>query len=194
MIDFTKFKFASIVSLPANYHVLDMTTGPMVLPSGHQYAVGKYNEHRPNIYESALFSGARDHHIGIDIFAPSYTEIFSCYEGVVYMRAYNSMPQDYGNTLIVEYQLGYTTLYALYGHLSQSSFDANPPGKRLARGEQFAWMGDPHENGGWPVHVHFQLSYQRPEACDMPGVVSKDDLAEMLRIYPDPQLVLGKLY
>lgn len=45
--------------------------------------------------------------------------------------------------------------------------------------------------GGWPPHVHFQLSWEEPETHDMPGVVSNTQHASALRTYPDPRIVLG---
>ena len=194
MIKFELFEFADVVKLPANYVVLDMSSGPMKLPASKQYAIGKYNERRPDIYTTGQYEGIRDNHIGIDIFAPENTEISSFYDGVVCQRAYNALPLDYGNTLVIEYTLNEHKLYALYGHLSKSSFDNNPPGKKIKKGQVFAWMGNSQENGGWPVHLHLQLSYEKPTNCDVPGVVSTEDLPQMLAKFPDPQLVLGKLY
>eukprot|EP00966_Prymnesium_polylepis_P148582 3432355-Prymnesium_polylepis.1 len=55
-------------------------------------------------------------------------------------------------------------------------------------------MGGVHENGGWPSHVHFQLSVVRPETHDMPGVVSASQHHAALKRYPDPRMVLGPLY
>lgn len=194
MINFEAFDFADVVSLPDNYHVLDMTKGPMVVPEECEYAVGKYNEFRPEIYNTGQYQGVRNIHIGIDIFAPSNTEIRSFYNGVISQRAYNDLPLDYGYTLVVEYELDGHKLYALYGHLNKASYDNNPPGKSIGKGEVFAWMGEPNENGGWPVHLHLQLCTEKPEVCDMPGVVSRENLDEMLALYPDPQRVLGPLY
>ncbi|MFC3093124.1 peptidase M23 [Alteromonas sediminis] len=193
-IDFEAFSFAEVVKLPPQYHVFDLTSGAMDMPPNFTYGVGKYNEHRPDIYSSPLFAGERDYHIGIDIFAPQHTEIHNFYDGVVYQRAYNGEALDYGYTLVLKYELNNTPLYALFGHLSKASYHNNPPGKIVAKGEQFAWMGPPEENGGWPAHLHLQLCYECPSRCDMPGVVNKADLEAALRLYPDPQKVLGKLY
>lgn len=85
-------------------------------------------------------------------------------------------------------------LYALYGHLSRRSLENLSEGKKLARGEAFAVVGDENENGGWIPHLHFQLSLVRPDEPDMPGVVSKENLSEALQRYPDPQLVTGRYY
>ena len=53
-------------------------------------------------------------------------------------------------------------------------------------------MGSEEENGGWPPHVHFQLSLIEPEECDLPGVVSEENHDIALKIFPDPRMVLGK--
>ena len=50
------------------------------------------------------------------------------------------------------------------------------------------------ENGGWEPHLHFQLSIIEPETHDLPGVVSIQDSAIALKLYPDPRLVLGPIY
>ena len=39
-----------------------------------------------------------------------------------------------------------------------------------------------------------QLSLIPPPSHDMPGVVSRQDIARALDIFPDPLLVLGPLY
>lgn len=195
-----KMEFANVVNLPSEYYVFDLSSGPMDMPEGQEYAVGKYNELRRDIYSAEQYQNSdnpdakRNIHMGIDIFGPKNTPIHSFYNGIVFMREYNHLELDYGYTLIVEYDIAGQKLYALYGHLSKESYDNNPPGKSLSKGEHFAWMGDLHENGGWTPHLHLQLCTRKPEICDMPGVVSKNDIDEMLNIYPDPRLVLGNLY
>jgi murein DD-endopeptidase MepM/ murein hydrolase activator NlpD len=67
-------------------------------------------------------------------------------------------------------------------------------GVRVRSGETIAWVGDRTENGGWPPHLHFQLSYERPERADLPGVVTAAERELALLRYPDPRLVLGPLY
>ncbi len=200
MINFEELEFAEVVKLPSSYYVFDLSQGPMVMPQGQKYAIGKYNELRPDIYNAEQYqntqdpSSTRNIHMGVDIFAPSSTAIHTFYDGVIYMRQYNQLKLDYGYTLIVEYDLQGTKLYALFGHLNKASFDNNPPGKQIFKGDVFAWMGNYYENGGWPAHLHLQLSYEQPKVCDMPGVVSKTNLEKMLLRYPDPRLVLGQIY
>ena len=70
----------------------------------------------------------------------------------------------------------------------------SPPGRRFNAGDELGWLGGREENGGWPPHVHFQLCLKRPDTHDLPGVVTRAEREEALRLYPDPRLVLGKLW
>jgi peptidoglycan LD-endopeptidase LytH len=85
-------------------------------------------------------------------------------------------------------------LYALHGHLSRLSVEAKRIGQTIRRGEVIAWIGDRSENGNWPPHVHFQLSWEDPGIPDMPGVVNEESLAEALKRFPDPRIVLGPIF
>ena len=52
-------------------------------------------------------------------------------------------------------------------------------------------MGEEHENGGWPPHVHVQMSLHEPEDGDLPGVVKGEDREDALALYPI-QLICGR--
>ncbi|MFK8138556.1 MAG: peptidoglycan DD-metalloendopeptidase family protein [Bdellovibrionales bacterium] len=194
MIDFKAFDFFRPIDLPEDYHVFDLSNGPVEAPEAVVYSVGKYNEQRPDMYTSEIYSSGRNIHMGLDIGAPVGTKIKNFYEGEVFSRKYHSDDLDYGYTLVLKYQLGDQALFALFGHLSEKSYLENPIGKTIRKGEEFAYLGAKHENGGWPSHLHLQLSYKAPKNCDMPGVVSSSAREEALRLYPDPQNVFGKLY
>ncbi len=194
-IDFSKYTYSPIVHLPRDYEVYDFTNGydeDRILKT--PYGIGKYNEKRKNMYKGELYLDQRDIHMGIDIGGPVGTPVYSFYDGSVFMKAYNSFKLDYGYTLITEHIFDGVLLYALYGHLSQKSYDNITPGQSIKSGHIIGWMGDRYENGGWNPHVHFQLSYERPIKCDMPGVVHEKDLLKSLEKYPDPRCVLGPLY
>lgn len=195
MIDFKQYQFASVIDLPSKYEVYDFTQGYDPHRSMlYEFGIGKYNEVRQGMYTTELFAGNRNIHMGIDIAAPVGTAVKSFYHGEIFMFAYNAAAGDYGHTVIVRYELNGTPLWALYGHLSAESTKNKTIGQKINAGETIAWVGDRHENGGWNPHLHFQLSYQRPEVCDMPGAVSAEQRASALLIYPDPRLVLGPLY
>ncbi len=200
MIDFKKFEFAPVIKLPKDYEIYDFTINydpERLLKS--PYGVGKYAEKRAHgMYTGKLYDSdsedKRNIHMGVDIGAPVGTSVHMPYDGQVYMFAYNDKPLDYGYTLITEHQFEGLALYILYGHLSKDSVDDKYVGQKLNKGEVIARVGDKHENGGWNSHLHFQLSYEKPTVCDMPGVVNEKDLPEALKKYPDPRLILGSLY
>ncbi len=47
--------------------------------------------------------------------------------------------------------------FTLYGHLSPAAIAGLRPGQIIAAGQQFATLGTPAENGGWPPHLHLQV-------------------------------------
>ena len=186
---------------PDNYLVRDFTRGlagwTPLEGTGFTHDVGRYNERRPAMYEASMFDsaeGAREIHIGVDIGSEVGTPVHSCADGVLHSCGYNPGKGDYGNVLVAEYSLNGLRVWALYGHLSSASIEGRVPGMAVASGDVLGWMGGRHENGGWPPHVHFQLSLVEPPTHDMPGVVAAAHHEAALRAHPDPRLVLGPLY
>jgi murein DD-endopeptidase MepM/ murein hydrolase activator NlpD len=195
MIDFSPHRYHPVIDLPPEVEVFDFTNGydPFrALKS--PFGIGRYNEKRKGVYTTDLFGGVRDIHVGIDIGAPVGTPVMAFFGGSIFLQGYNGAAGDYGYTIITRHEFDGVALFALHGHLSKSSLDLRKEGDAFKAGDTIAFIGDRHENGGWNPHLHFQLSYRKPEVPDLPGVVSEADRAEALRIYPDPRLVLGPLY
>ena len=196
--NFSVFDFHPVIVLPKDYEVFDFTESYDPNRERMAYGIGKYNEKRAGMYTSELFAAedekVRNVHIGIDIAAPLGTDVHAVHDGEIFLAGVNSADGDYGGTLITKHRLGGRDLYALYGHLSHRSLEGKMPGQKISKGEVIAWVGPKEENGGWNPHLHFQLSWKNPDVCDLPGVVSVLDREEALKIYPDPRLVLGKLY
>ncbi len=196
--DFTSFEFSPVIHLPPEFEIYDFSSG--YDPDRYRssaYGIGRYNERRPGMYSTEIFTGSgapREIHVGIDIAAPVGTPVHAFYNGRVLLTGINAAAGDYGGTIITEHLLEDRLIWALHGHLSHESVRARSIGESFARGEVIAWIGDHLENGGWNPHLHFQLSWRRPDRCDLPGAVSVSDLASALEIYPDPRLVLGALY
>ena len=189
---------------PARYELLPPPgSTPNALP---RYTYGRYHERRRAMYETDLFTsdadpwaGAaheeqRDVHIGIDVGGDVGQAVHSVADCVVHSCGYNPAAGDYGHVVVTEQCLNDRRVWALYGHLSAASTAGKQPGDRIERGAVLGWLGDTHENGGWPAHVHFQLSLVEPATHDMPGVVTASQLREALETYPDPRMVLGQLY
>ncbi len=192
-IDFEKEEWCPTVDLPDQYDVLDLSD-PSKTVYLSVYSVGRYDEVRPGVYNTELFEGNRCVHMGIDIGGPVGTPVMSVADGTVAFSGYNSADGDYGHTVITHHVIQGQNLWILYGHLDAKSTENCVPGKSISAGEIIAWFGDRSENGGWPPHLHFQLSYREPETHDLPGVVTLEEREKALLDFPDPRLVLGPLY
>ena len=193
MIDWNTGNFHPVVILPEKCTVLDLSGGLWALKDGEKY-IGKYNEVRPNMYNTAIFGGIRNIHMGVDIGGPVGTPCMAFTDGEISHFGYNSEPGDYGHVIITKHNISGTTVWALYGHLDSTSVKDKSIGQIVNKGEVIAWFGARHENGGWEPHLHFQLSLLEPETHDLPGVVAPEDRAQALLDYPDPRLVLGPIY
>ena len=195
MPDISHISFENIIDLPDNVYVHDFESYNKFQETSNPFSIGKYNEKRPNMYEGDLFEKTnRFIHLGIDIGAPVGTPVKSFYKGEIFLFKYNDKKLDYGYTIITKHQFKGQDIYALYGHLSNSSLKNKKIGQKINSGEVLAYLGSEEENGGWPPHVHFQLSLIEPEECDLPGVVSEENHDIALKIFPDPRMVLGKIY
>jgi peptidoglycan LD-endopeptidase LytH len=159
-----------------------------------EWLVGGYLENRKGMYTSEVFGGIRYIHLGIDIWAKAGSPVFAVTDGVVFGCNDNNKNLDYGPTLITEHEINGIKLYCLYGHLSRASLLQRSPGEIIEKGQHLANLGSTGENGGWIPHLHFQLSLDRPETIDMPGVCAPQDVDKARLTYPDPRLILGSLY
>jgi len=185
--------------MPKTYEVFDFTKNydPERMRRS-EYGIGKYNEKRVGMYTTELFTrdpaNLRDIHMGIDIAAPAFTPAYACFDGTIFCAKIHEAAGDYGGTIITEHHLREFTFWALHGHLSHASVKNALPGTQVKQGAVIGHLGEKHENGGWNPHLHFQISLEAPLNCDMPGAVSDSMREESLKRYPDPRLILGKLY
>lgn len=195
--NFAAYQYAPVMNYPApgEMKVLNLSQGlnPEYIRS-FEWAVGKYNEKREQMYTAPQYEDKRNIHIGIDIWTNAGRPVFSFYEGEIAYMQNNDRPGDYGPTLVICYELEFVTLYALYGHLSEMTLENIAVGDSVKKGQQIGTLGSEAENGGWPPHLHFQLSTEDPQQADMPGVVAEEDREDALEIYRDPRHVLGPLY
>ena len=167
---------------------------------GANVVLGRYGEARL-IYGGAAF-GPTDHparrrrtiHIGVDVFLPAGTAVRAVLPGKVVSAFYRPDAHDYGGTLILEHtDANGVSFRALYGHLSKASVDHARVGQAFAAGEVVAHLGAVEENGGWPPHLHFQISgVDAPLNPGLwPGVVDPDSWDLWQALYPNPARLLG---
>jgi len=161
------------------------------------YGIGGYNEYREVYSRSKVFDAAipgeepRRLHLGIDIWGRPHTSVIAPLNGIVHSFAFNDRPGDYGATIIITHQLQGRSFYTLYGHLSLNSIKNIQDGERIMKGDRFAELGIPAENGHWPPHLHFQvISDLEGWNGDYPGVCKYSEREKYLSNCPDPNLIL----
>jgi len=193
--------FHPVVEHPASLRVFDFTEAydPEHIEDVG-WGVGRYNERRtPTMYNSALYADGRTVHMGIDIWGPAGTSVHAFAEGHVYAVERHDGPRNYGPTIVTEHSLPLDGLssdrfWVLHGHLSAKSMSLHKPGDPVGAGDVLGVFGREAVNGGWPPHLHLQISVDEPTDGDMPGVVHPKDREVALRAYPDPRLLLGDIY
>lgn len=169
---------------------------------GAEVGVGRYDEVR-RWYTSDIFRAPsegvaewRTVHMGVDLFLPAGSPVFSPFDGVVHSVANNAGNLDYGPTVILEHRVEGPAspplrFWTLYGHLAEDVVAGLEPGTRLARGTAFAHIGSFPVNGNWAPHVHFQLiTHTLGRRGDFPGVARPSQRELWKALSPDPNLVL----
>jgi 4-aminobutyrate aminotransferase-like enzyme/Ser/Thr protein kinase RdoA (MazF antagonist) len=135
--------------------------------AGAVAAIGGYDEARP-VYASDAFrhrGNDRDEwrtvHLGLDVFLPASSPVFTPLDGVVHSVADNAARFDYGPTIVlthtVEDEHGPLTFHTLWGHLSRASLAGLAEGQPVRAGEPLATLGSYPENGDWAPHLHLQI-------------------------------------
>jgi peptidoglycan LD-endopeptidase LytH len=162
-----------------------------------KYGIGGYAENRTVYRVSKVFDGnnpddePRRLHLGTDIWGKPNTAVICPLDGIVHSFAFNNRYGDYGATIILSHNLEGLSFYTLYGHLSLSSIGNAREGERIERGDTFAGVGIPSENGQWPPHLHFQLIIDIGNwKGDYPGVCKFSEKEKWLDNCPDPDLIL----
>ena len=167
--------------------------------AGVRVGVGRYNEARP-LYSSPRFGSGespvaerRTIHLGIDLFVEPGTVLRAPLDGAVHILANNATPQDYGPLVILRHETGDgDRFFTLYGHLTTDTLSGLKVGQQLARGQEFARVGTPEENGGWAPHVHFQIILDLLDlGADFPGVAYESQRDVWTSLSCDPNLLLG---
>ncbi len=164
---------------------------------GARYGIGGYNEYRAIYSRSKVFDAAgtdkepRRLHLGTDIWGKPNTAVMAPLDGIIHSFAFNNDFGDYGVTIILSHSLSNSSFYTLYGHLSLSSIKNINEGDRVSKGDVFAGLGIPSENGHWPAHLHFQIIRDIGQwKGDYPGVCKYSEREKYLYNSPDPDLVL----
>ncbi len=185
--------------LGGNHHFDDVVSFEQTIrglvgdPQEH-VGVGGYAETRPfystDSYRVEGNQGAqwRTVHLGLDLWAPSGTDVLAICDGKVHSFQDNLGDCNYGPTIILQHDVSpQLTFYTLYGHLSRDSLVSLTVGQAVAQGERIAAIGAPPENGNWPPHLHFQVILDLLDwSGDFPGVAFPGEAQTWLSVCPDP--------
>ncbi|WP_411274758.1 peptidoglycan DD-metalloendopeptidase family protein [Daejeonella sp.] len=159
-----------------------------------RYGIGGYDEHRTIYSRSDLFDAneePRRLHLGVDVWGPAGTPIFTPLNGTIHSFKFNDNFGDYGATLILEHDADGVRFHTLFGHLSLASIENLAKGTFVRRGEKIAEFGDILENGHWPPHLHFQIIFNMQGLeGDYPGVCRFSERESFLGNCPDPHIIL----
>ncbi len=117
-------------------------TGQFVWPSAASTRVTSYygRREKPNAAATSM-------HRGIDIGAPSGTNVLAADSGTVIVAGFG---RSYGNYVVIDHGNGYTTLYAHNSRLCVSVGDS------VSRGQVIAKCGSTGNSTG--PHIHFEIS------------------------------------
>lgn len=156
-------------------------------------AFGGYGEKRTAYrVNTELFGngeGERCIHIGTDLWMAAETPIYAPMDGIIHSFADNDGLGNYGPTIILAHQLEDETFFTLFGHLTRTSLTNLTVGQKIGKGEPFAAIGSPHENGNWVPHLHYQFITDMMEnSGDFPGVATEQEAEFYLNICPEPIL------
>ncbi len=167
--------------------------------SDKKYGIGRFAEPRI-IYSSPVFQGEqftyqqdRTVHLGVDLFAPAGTTVYSPLDGTIYAFSHNPGKLDYGHMIILVHETDTgNKFYTLYGHLGKQSFNKVKVDGKLKRGQAFALIGNNDENGGWAPHLHFQIiTHLLGYGTDFPGVCKPWESKTWQIFSPNPDLLLN---
>ena len=146
---------------------------------------------RSNYFNDNTVENERNIHLGIDLWCPTQTPIFSPLDATVHSFKNNTQFGDYGPTIILCHQINQVVFYTLYGHLSLESIANLKEGQVFKQNQQIGTLGDSQVNGDYPPHLHFQIIKDlQGNFGDYPGVCNESQIDFYKINCPDPNLIL----
>jgi len=155
----------------------------------YEWGVAGYLERRDTLLSSCpqMVEEKRFFHLGLDVIVPKGKKLFVPLDATVWETGYEEGEGNYGGFILLKHDSTYfDTFYSLYGHLSHSSLP--PVHQKLKAGDEFARIGDFHENGNWFHHTHIQVITQEGlnQGYLSKGYCSATDLVDINELCPSP--------
>ncbi|MCK5542413.1 MAG: peptidoglycan DD-metalloendopeptidase family protein [Desulfobacterales bacterium] len=153
------------------------------------WGVSSYLENREIVLSECpqMVEEKRFFHLGLDIIVPLGTPLFAPLDSKVKEAGYEQGEGNYGSYVLLMHESEYFDIfYSFYGHLSKSNLPSL--GQNFKPGEQFASIGDFHENGNWFYHTHLQIITQKglENGYISKGYCSDKDLSVIDELCPSP--------
>lgn len=156
-----------------------------------EFSYGGYLEDRSTLWQdSYLAKEGRFTHLGVDFNVPAGTPVAMCLN-VQVIRVDDDTPEVGGWGMRVMAKVSHDDIVLIFAHLASKVLCK--VGEVFRRGDVFATIGAPHENGGWYSHLHVQaLSVERyrefekhPQGLDGYAHAGEPDLEHK---YPNPMI------
>lgn len=176
---------------------LDDRIARVLAEHGALIGVGGYDEarliyHWPNEPQG---TERRTIHLGLDLSTQPGTPLYAPLDGVVHGFENADFYHDYGPVIVLRHETTHeppVAFFTLYGHLSVDSLDGLTIGQRIAKGTEFARIGESPTNGHWWAHVHMQVMVDMLDVpCNVNGAARASQRRVWKSICPDPNLLLG---
>lgn len=171
---------------------LDQHIADVLNRSKSKWGFGGWGEDR-TFYESD--KGERRYkaiHLGIDIWLPEGTPIYTPLTGVVHSFKHNTEQLTNGPTIITEHAIDEVPFWILYGNLSIGTLRNVQEGKTVRSGDWIGNVGGKHENGGWPTHVHLQIiSDIGKNKGHFPAYAKHHEKDAYLHLCPNPESLIA---
>ena len=147
----------------------------------YSWGVSSYLENREILLSQCpqMLEEQRFFHLGLDMLVPL--------NATVKESGYEQGEGNYGGHVLLMHESSFfETFYSFYGHLNRENLPEI--GRNIKAGDEFARIGNFHENGNWFFHTHLQIIKQK--GLDLgyisKGYCSAGDLAQMDELCPCP--------
>jgi murein DD-endopeptidase MepM/ murein hydrolase activator NlpD len=155
------------------------------------WGIGGYLENREKHLSkySQFVNERRYFHLGIDIILYAGSKLYAPLDAEVVNSEYEEGEGNYGNLVVLKYNVNNCVFYSLFGHLSA---DLPPIGTKIKQGKLIAEVGDFKDNGNYLHHTHLQVFTEKGYSDNWvhKGYCTAKDLEIITDICPNPIFLL----
>jgi len=165
---------------------------------GVAWSYGGYLEDRRHLLQGCYLEKAGGFvHLGVDFSVPQGSSVAAPRPGVVFLVD-DDRDRDggWGPRVFLKLEGGpFNDFILIFAHLQGISVQ---PGSRIPRGEAFAEVGGPPNNGNWMPHLHVQairsdslVEVLVEKFAELDGYGHPDRIGDLRETFPDPLPIIG---